>query len=71
MELPQDNDDDDSNEQTNLVHLNNGGVGGSNSPTHVVDVQIATDSLNGNRRGEIQLEEDVDGSGIDGGVLLC
>ena len=38
---------------------------------HVVDIGIAKDSLNGDLRGEIQLEEDVDCGEVDGGVLLC
>ncbi len=38
---------------------------------HVVDIGIAKDSLNGDLRGEIQLEEDVDCGEVDGVVLLC
>ena len=69
--VPQDGDDDNRDEGTNLAHSNNGGVGGGDLPTHVVGVQIAKDSLNGDLRGKIQLEEDVDDGGVDGGVLLC
>jgi hypothetical protein len=50
--VPQDDDDDNSDEQTNLVHLNDGGVGGGESPTHVVDVWITKDSLNGDLKGK-------------------
>ena len=47
------------------------GVGCGNLRMHVVDIWIAEDSLNGDLRGEIQLEEDVDCGEVDGGVLLC
>ncbi len=51
--VAQDDNGEDSNKQMNLAHSNDGGVGGGNSPTHVMDVWIAKDSLNGNLRGEI------------------
>ena len=69
--VPQDDDDNNCDKRTNLAHSNDGGVGGGDSPTHVVDVRIAKDSLNGYLRGKIQLEEDVGGGRVDGGVLLC